>query len=52
MLLICELMYSGGGGEAGASYLVKGDRRDLKKDERVQQRNEGLYNALRLDVTW
>ena len=39
-------------GPVGYSYLVKGDGRNFKKDERVQRRYERLYYALWLEVTW
>lgn len=38
-------------GPVGYSYLVKGDGRNFKKDERVQRRYERLYYALWLEVT-
>lgn len=37
---------------AAVSYLVKGDRRNFKKDQRVQRGDECLHYTLWLEMTW
>lgn len=39
-------------GRTGYSYLVKGDWRNFKEDERVQRGYERLHYTLRLEITW